>query len=425
MPRIVLSTLGSLGDLHPKIALALELRKRGHDVVINTWEGYREKIAQLGIEFSQMRPDVDQTDQKLLADLMHPRKGPEKVIRELVFPHLWEMYNDLLAACDGADLLVNGELIYVAKSVVEKTDIKWVSTSLAPLSMFSSEDPNVYPQAAWLEVLRPLPAAFHTSLFAFMKSTISHWYEPYKSFRRDLGLNDDHDPMFSGKCSTLLHLAMFSKALAMPQHDWWQPTVQTGFCFYDGQLDSGQMPAGLEDFLSSGEPPIVFTLGSAAVLDPGNFFDESSKAAKLLGRRAVLLYGNDNRQPAGLTDDIVGFPYAPFSRVFPKASCVVHQGGVGTTGQVLRAGVPHLIMPYSHDQPDNAARCRRNGVARTIRRNRYTAATAAREIGELLNDNRYSIRAHEAAAVMASEEGTVCACDAIESALIKDPQPIK
>ena len=416
--------MGSLGDLHPKIALGLELRDRGHDVVINTWEGYREKIGQIGFEFHPLRPNIDQTDLQLLADLMHPRKGPEKVIRELVFPFLHEMYEDLAAACRGSDLMVTGELIYIAKSVVEKTSIKWVSTSLAPLTMFSSDDPNVYPQAEWLEILRPLPAAFHSGLFMFMKTTISHWYKPYRSFRRDLGLSEDHDPMFAGKYSSLIHLAMFSRALAVPQPDWWQPTVQTGFCFYDGQQDTGQMPDGLDDFLSSGEPPIVFTLGSAAVLDPRDFFDESAKAAKLLNRRAVLIYGNENDPPAGLTDDIAGFPYAPFSRVFPKAACVVHQGGVGTTGQVLRAGVPALIMPYSHDQPDNAARCRRNGVARTIRRNRYTADTAAREIRELLSNESYTIRAREAAAVVASEHGTTAACDAIEDVLLKCPQPI-
>lgn len=425
MSRIVLSTMGSLGDLHPKIALALELRTRGHSVIINTWEGYRLKIEQIGIEFHPLRPNIDQTNTQLLADLMHPRKGPEKVIRELVFPYLRDMYDDLLSACNGAELMVTGELIYVARSVVEKTSIKWVSTSLAPLSMFSSEDPNVYPQAEWIELLRPLPSAFHNGLFAFMKSTISHWYEPYRAFRRELGLSEDHDPIFEGKFSSLLHLAMFSKALALPQSDWWQPTVQTGFCFYDGQSDSGQMPEELENFLAVGEAPIVFTLGSAAVLDPRDFFEESVKAAKMLGRRAVLLFGNENTPPAGLTDDIVGLPYAPFSRVFPRAACVVHQGGAGTTGQVLRAGVPALIMPYSHDQPDNAARCRRNGVARTIRRNRYNADSAAAEITQLLKNGRYFEKAREAAAIVASENGTETAADAIENALHKSHEPIK
>jgi UDP:flavonoid glycosyltransferase YjiC (YdhE family) len=225
--------------------------------------------------------------------------------------------------------------------------------------------------------------------------------------------------MFRGKFSSLLHLALFSRALATPQPDWWQPTVQTGFCFYDGQNDTGQMPDALEAFLSAGEPPIVFTLGSAAVLDPRDFFDESIKAAKLLKRRAVVLYGNENPEPSGLTDKIVGFPYAPFSRVFPKATCVVHQGGVGTTGQVLRAGVPHLIMPYSHDQPDNAARCRRLGVARKIGRDRYNAQTASVELTQLLNEPRYNRKAAESAQIVNSERGTAAACDAIESALIK------
>src|SRR5690349_14310202 len=117
MAKIVLSTLGSLGDLHPKIAIGLELKARGHEVVINTWESYREKIEMIGLAFHPMRPDVDQNDRELLADLLHPSKGPEKVIRELVFPYLDEMYNDLLSACEGAALMVTGELIYVAKSV--------------------------------------------------------------------------------------------------------------------------------------------------------------------------------------------------------------------------------------------------------------------------------------------------------------------
>jgi UDP:flavonoid glycosyltransferase YjiC (YdhE family) len=419
MAKIVLSTLGSLGDLHPKIAIGIELKKRGHEVVVSTWEGYREKIETIGLTFHPMRPNVDQNDRKLLADLMHPSKGPEKVIRELVFPYLKEMYNDLLIACEGAALMVTGELIYVAKSVAEKTKIKWVSTSLAPLSMFSSDDPNVYPQAEWIKILRPLPPAFHRGLFSIMRSTISDWYTPYKVFRRNLGLDENHDPIFTGKFSSLLHLALFSRALATPQPDWWQPTVQTGFCFYDGQNDTGQMPDGLEDFLSAREPPIVFTLGSAAVLDPRDFFDESIKAAKLLKRRAVVLYGNENPEPAGMTDDIRGFPYAPFSRVFLKAACVVHQGGVGTTGQVLRAGVPHLIMPYSHDQPDNAARCRRIGVARKISRDRYNAQTASAELTHLLSDPRYKQKAAEAARIVNSERGTATGCDAIESALIK------
>jgi UDP:flavonoid glycosyltransferase YjiC (YdhE family) len=153
-------------------------------------------------------------------------------------------------------------------------------------------------------------------------------------------------------------------------------------------------------------------------MDAGDFFDESATAAKTLGIRAVLLYGRDNPPPKGLDENIIGFEYAPFSLVFPQAACVVHQAGVGTTGQVLRAGVPHLIMPYGHDQPDNAARCRRLGVAEIIARENYNADNAASMLKSLLSKRSYAEKAAEAGKTVREEHGTKMACDAIEAALI-------
>jgi UDP:flavonoid glycosyltransferase YjiC (YdhE family) len=177
------------------------------------------------------------------------------------------------------------------------------------------------------------------------------------------------------------------------------------------------MPEDLTKFLDAGEPPIVFTLGSAAVMDARDFFEESAKAAGILNRRAVLLYGIFNEPPKTTDGNIVAFDYAPYSRIFPRAACVVHQGGVGTTAQVLRAGVPHLIMPYSHDQPDNAARCERLGVARVISRDKYNGATAAEELRLLLSDLSYKASAVAAGKIVVAEQGTKMACDAIETKL--------
>ena len=417
MAKIVLATFGSLGDLHPKIALGIELERRGHDVTIAAMEFYREKIGQIGLGFHPMAPHLDPNDDSLAKDLMDNDTGSEMIVREIIMPSLPAMYDDLVAATAGADLVVSGEITYAIKSLVETTDIKWVSTTLSPIAFFSNYDPPVPPPAPWFENLRFLGPAFHGLVFSFAKRQTHAWLADYRKFRRGLGLSEDHDPIFAGKFSKDAHLAMFSRVLGEPQPDWPPQTLQTGFCFYDGQADSGKMPAGLEDFLDSGEPPIVFTLGSAAVMDPGEFFNESIKAAKKLKRRAVMLYGIFNQPPEGLTDDVVGFDYAPYSRIFPRAACVVHQGGVGTTGQVLRAGVPHVIMPYGHDQPDNAARCRRAGFAEIVRRGNYTADTAAKTIDRILADSSYRTKARELAAVVAAEGGTAAACDRIEKVL--------
>ena len=85
-----------------------------------------------------------------------------------------------------------------------------------------------------------------------------------------------------------------------------------------------------------------------AVMDARDFFIESIKVAKILKRRAVMLYGVFNVPPGDLTDDIVAFDYAPYSLIFSRAACVVHSGGIGTTSQVLRAGVPMLVMPFAY-----------------------------------------------------------------------------
>lgn len=412
--KIVLATFGSLGDLHPMIALGSELRRRGHEIAFAAAEAYGEKLAAHGFPLHRLRPDIDPEDRELARRVMDAATGTELLLREILFPNLRNMFDDLAAAVEGADLLITGEVVYVAKSVVEKTNIKWISTSLAPISFFSSHDPNVYPTAQWYRHFRFMPLAFHQGLFKFMRRTVRGWLAPYRQFRRELGLNENHDPVFDEKYSNLLHLALFSKVLAKPQPDWYSPTLQCGFCFYDGQDDLGKMPEDLTEFLEKGDAPIIFTLGSAAVMDAGDFFETSARAARILRRRAVLLYGIFNQTPKNSGENIAAFDYAPYSMVFPRAAGVVHQGGIGTTAQVLRAGVPQLIMPYSHDQPDNAARATRIGVARTIRREAYTAENVAANLRELLTNLDYKASAIEAKNVVNAEHGTLMACDAIE-----------
>ncbi len=148
-----------------------------------------------------------------------------------------------------------------------------------------------------------------------------------------------------------------------------------------------------------------------------HFYELSARAAKKLGVRAVLLVGDDprNRPQQELPASICVAEYAPYSGLFPRASLVIHQGGVGTTAQCLRAGRPMLIMPYSHDQPDNARRMSRMGVARVIQRARYTPWRVARRVRKMLADPYYAERARIAADEVARENGVKTACDALEA----------
>jgi rhamnosyltransferase subunit B len=418
--KIVFAVFGSLGDMHPMNALGLELKRRGHHVIFAAMNFYREKIETLGFEFRPMRPHLVPDDKELARKLMDAAKGSELLLRQLILPNLRAMYDDLTEAVADADLFISTEVVFAAPSVAEKTGIKWITTTLAPGTFLSAYDPFVPPTALWLRHFRFLGKTFHGAVFGLVRKWIDSWFEPYREFRREIGLDEGRNPLFEGK-SEMLNLAMFSKVLGITQPDWATSTLQTGFCFYDGQDDYGAIDEGLQKFLDAGEPPVIFTLGSAAVMDARDFFEESAKAAGILGKRAVLLYGIFNEPPKTVDSgqQIIAVPYAPYSQVFPRSAAVVHQGGIGTTAQVLRAGVPHLFMPYSHDQPDNAARCERLGVAKIISRDKYNAESAARNLRELLSDARYETNAAEAARIVRSEHGTRTACDAIEEILKK------
>jgi rhamnosyltransferase subunit B len=418
--RIVLTTHGTLGDLHPYLAIALELQKRGHKPVIVTSEYHRRNIEATGIDFHAVRPDISFADKELHRRLTEPKRGLERVIREFMLPVLRTTYNDLLAVVQmdgGADLIISQILIFAAPLIAEKTGIRWVSTELQPGAFMSVYDPPVLAPFPALVKLRGLGSTFHSALFRFAKLTARSWGEPVRQLRRELGLSPGEDPLFEGRNSPHLVLALFSRVLGEPQPDWAANTLVTGFPFYDESGSS--LTPELAQFLAEGEPPIVFTLGSSAVWDASSFYMESIAAAQRLGRRAVLLVGNDplNHPPEALPKNVIAVAYAPFAQIFPRASVIVHQGGIGTTGQALRAGKPMLVMPFGGDQYDNGARIERLGVGSTIMRKQYTAERAAVELKKLFDNSSYRERAADLGRRVQVEKGVCVACDAIEGQL--------
>lgn len=418
--RIVLTTFGSLGDLHPYIAVALGLQARGHEAAIATTRHYRQRVEARGIGFHAVRPagpDLD-ADHDAMRRIMDPQKGSEYVVRELMMPALRESYEDILEAAQGADLLVSHVLTYATRLVAEKKGIPWASSFLQPLGFFSADDPPVLPQVPFLSKLRFLGPAFHRPLFWLAKRSCRSWGEPWHRLRAEIGLPPTSaNPLFEGLYSPSLILAMFSPLFAAEQPDWPPRTVLSGFPFFDRGEEAGMSPV-LVRFLDAGSPPLVFTLGSSAVLDAGPFFEYSADATKLLGRRAVLIIGKGTaNRPASLPEGVVAFDYVPFSELFSRAAAIVHPGGVGTTGLAMRSGRPMLVMPYAHDQFDNAARVTRLGIARTVARHRYTPARVATELRHLLDDPVYSQRASGIGERVRREDGVRAACDALEELL--------
>jgi rhamnosyltransferase subunit B len=419
--RIVLNTFGSFGDIHPYMAIAMELQRRGHKPVIATMPIYREKLEGAGLEFAPVRPDVPQPreqDREFIEKLMQPMTGPRFLIEEVIFAAVRDSYADLLQAVDGADLLVTHPAAPAGPLVGRKTGLPWVSTVLAPFSFYSAYDPPVPPFWQWTKKLHVLGPGIMGFLLRLSKRTYKA--KAIADFRDELGLEDTGNPMFEGQHSPTLVLALFSAVFGKPQPDWPKQTRVTGFCFYDGHYET-QMPDELVRFMDSGAPPVIFTLGSSAVWVARDFFEESIDAAKRLGRRAVLLIGDERNLPRLLPEGIIAVDYVPYQSILPRACAVVHHGGVGTTSQGLLAGVPTLIVPFAFDQSDNAEHAYKLGTSRTLYRNNYRAPRVADELHELLRQPTYARHAIEVSRKLKQENGPARAADLLEGVLSGNP----
>jgi UDP:flavonoid glycosyltransferase YjiC (YdhE family) len=269
--------------------------------------------------------------------------------------------------------------------------------------------------------------------------------------------------MFEGQHSPYGTLALFSPHFVQPQQDWPSNTTATGFCFYDATgyikppkepepelswqewVDSGQSPLdwpsytnadgttyygakedqhlktdprqnGWKEWMQDGEAPIVFALGSSAVFGAVPFWKQSEILVKASGDRAVFLTGG--QQPFGirqLAPELLELNYAPYSELFPLGKLIVHQGGAGTTAQALRAGVPQLIVPHAHDQPDHAGRITRLGLGCGIPLEKYVRGEGKRTLQKVLADYpAFKKRAGELGEKIRAENGPLAACEAIE-----------
>jgi UDP:flavonoid glycosyltransferase YjiC (YdhE family) len=286
--------------------------------------------------------------------------------------------------------------------------------------MMSPYDPPVTPDFWMLAKppMSPTKVAWNRMELTLVRAELRRRYNgPINHVRREHGLGPlKGTPLFGGPPPEApLVLAMWSEALAPRPADYPPNTLIAGFPVFDSDTGAPEkLDPELDAFLASGAPPIVFTLGSFAVYAPGDFYGASSAIAHELGRRAVLLTGPGPQPPS--RPDMIVRAYAPHSLVFPHTSLIVHHGGVGTTGQVMRAGKPHLIVPHMGDQYDHGARITRLGLGASLDTRRYAGEGAAL-IARILADPAIAGRAAAAASKVRAENGAETAAKAIELAL--------
>jgi UDP:flavonoid glycosyltransferase YjiC (YdhE family) len=426
--KIVLATFGSHGDIHPFIALGKVLRTRGFSVVVASSGQYRPLFEREGLAFVAVGPDEEEVVRRLGV-------SPREFVRTMLSDHFFifkimqdllaETVRDLMPVVAGADLLVYHHIAYAAQLAAEKQRIPFVQVVLSPVLLMAPDDPprmstpplgdapfTYEPDRRGVVWNRMLAATFRAATWPLVWRA---W-----RLRVKMGLSWSRALPFIEPGAARAALWLFSPLLTQGA----TAEKALGATFHDGAAVAPLDPK-IEAFLQAGPPPVVLTLGSFAALEGGDLLRAGIAAARALNRRALVIAGRDDarfiRAPRG--EDLLVWGYAPHSTVFSRAAAVLHHGGAGTCVQALRAGKPQLVAPFFADQPDNAARVARLGVARGLPRAKFNRESAEEALRDLLENPEYASRVAEAARLIADEDGARAAADVIAKVLDERQTP--
>jgi UDP:flavonoid glycosyltransferase YjiC (YdhE family) len=414
MANILLLPIGSSGDVHPFVALGLSLRDRGHRVTVITGAYFEPLIRKAGLDFVGLGTIEDFESVLLHPDGWHPRRGFKVVFRWGVLPWLRPIYDIVAERCiPGETVVAASPLALGARLAQEKLGVPMVSVQLQPAILRSGYQAPVLPG---LGLPDWLPAPFkRLAYWLGDKLVLDPVVAPgTNAVRAELGLPPVHRLLDHWWHSPERIIGLYPAWFAPVQPDWPPQLVLTGFPLFD-ERGLTAPPAEVLDFLERG-PPLVFTAGSA-MRQGQAFFAAAAEACRLLGRRGLLVTRYPDQLPATLPEGVQHCSYIPFSQLLPRSAALVHHGGIGTTAQALAAGIPQLVMPMSHDQPDNAARVARLGVGRSLPPRRFKPPAVARLLDEMLSSPRLSARCRQVAGNFAGAKPIADACRIIEEML--------
>jgi rhamnosyltransferase subunit B len=380
-PHVLLVAVGSAGDMYPFLRLALALIERGHRATLVGPQAHVALAQAAGVPFIGLGTQADYLALLHDPDLWHPRRG---------FAVLWRALRDGLALLDDtlAALPPDEPLVLLAHPLAlpgaaiaraRRPGLRVVAAWLAPTNLRSLHDPLLIGP---LRIARRVPLAWRRWLWRVIDA---HVIDPVavpdlNAARARHGLPPiahfiDH---LEGVADA--HLTLFPAWFAPTPPDWPTPLTEGTFPLYDPHGQPAPPPE-LERFLAAGPAPLVFTPGSGN-RQAAAWFERALRATRRLGARAILLTPDRTQVPATLPPQVLWLPYVPLRALLPRAAMLVHHGGIGTTSEALRAGVPQLVIPQAYDQFDNGARVEALDAGRMLAgwraRPRRLAATLAR-----------------------------------------------
>ena len=412
--RVIITSIGQAGDVFPFFAMAQALMRRGHDAVLLLPPRFRNLAATFGIQFIPLKPSAGARIKTSADNLLCNGLGMLRLWRDVLLPNVPVLVESLSAICSSEkpDWVIYHPASIGVPWVCRRNGVRCAAATLIPKAWLDYNRGDVHSVAPQGETFR------QRRIRRFLQRTrpVVRYLSDrtLNKIRRRLDYSPLNDVFYRQFADCDLNLGLWSRSLRSPLPSDPDQGDICGFTWFDGAIESTSINEEVGNFLANGSPPIIFTLGTAVVSIAGHFYDMATEACRRLGRRGLLLIGSSKNIPRRQTQDVRAFDYVPLSRVLPHACLTVHHGGIGTTGQALRAGKPMLIIPFVYDQFDNAALAHRLRICLTLDRRRLNAHVLATGLKRLLDHPMAAERAAAIGQRIQAEDGALRAVTLLE-----------
>ena len=414
--HFVILSVGSLGDLYPFLSLAHTLRQRGHRVTFCGLTYHADSVQQAGIPFIGIGTRDDYLQRIRDPDLWHPVKGFQVFLRNCR-EHLSQSYHDFMRFASGESYVVLAHPFALPSADLFRLlhpQASIVAVHLAPASIRSCADPL---QIGSLRIPSWCPKSVRKVLWWLVDTYMldpaavpeinevrqSHGCPPITHFMQHLMDAPD------------LTLLLFPAWYAARQADWATEMLQGVFPLFDPRTNE-TLSDELQSFLKSGDAPLVFTPGTAHC-HAAAYFQTALTTVQRLGKRAIFLTQYPEQLPPQLPSNVLWQAYVPLQVLLPHVAGIIHHGGIGTTAEALRAGVPQLLVPFAWDQFDNASRVQSLGVGASLHAMRLNVRNMTAQLRNLLQSHSVALRCREVARQFAGMPTMNDFCQTLEERL--------
>jgi sterol 3beta-glucosyltransferase len=414
--KIGLQTWGSHGDIWPLLALAGGLSSAGHDVTVAYTsidnEDYTSMAEALNFKIVKEYRGFGKEEEKVFAKIIKSRNIVKQF--SLLSDHFFEpvvedMYKTSEKLCSENDMVIGYSGNHTLLTASEKYNCPRAVVHTFPNAIESKHTPPVG---------APHLGKLMNSLLWKLGDNIAkkRLFPSANKIRAREGLPLIKNFQKEVTISKMLTMIAASPSLCDRQPDWEDNIHICGFFDIPAIEEKWVMSEGLSVFINKGDPPIYFTFGSFTAYDVENTTELFIEAAKLSGRRAIIQSNWHNHSKTLDNPEIYRIVRAPYHRIFPYCSVIVHHGGAGTTQSSLRFGCPSVVVEHACDQTYWGQQLRRVGVAeRTLHRRSVTARKLAHHIQEVLNSPSMKENAQKIGEAMKKENGVKTAVELIQN----------